>query len=70
MMITGWQAVAKALKARFAREDGAVSVDWVVLTAAIVGLAAASAASINGAVSALSGDIGGEVSGKSVSSGD
>jgi len=70
MMTTRLKAVAKAFKARFAHEDGAVSVDWVVLTAAIVGLAAASAASINGAVSALSSDIGGEVSGKSVSNGD
>ena len=39
-------------------EDGAVSVDWVVLTAAIVGLAVGSAGTIRDAMVSLSGSIG------------
>jgi len=38
-------------------EDGAVTVDWVVLTAAIVGLGIAVLASVRGGVQDLSGDI-------------
>ena len=38
-------------------EDGAVTVDWVVLTAAIVGLGIAVLASVSGGVKDLSGDI-------------
>ncbi|RYH10707.1 Flp family type IVb pilin, partial [Tropicimonas sp. IMCC6043] len=38
-------------------EDGAVTVDWVVLTAAIVGLGIATLAVISGGVEDLSGDI-------------
>lgn len=38
-------------------EDGAVTVDWVVLTAAIVGLGIAVIASISGGVNDLAGDI-------------
>ncbi|QIE45602.1 DUF1345 domain-containing protein [Pseudohalocynthiibacter aestuariivivens] len=48
-------------------EDGAVTVDWVVLTAAVVGLAAGGVAEMMGASSKLSGDIKNEVSGVSVS---
>ena len=36
-------------------EDGAVTVDWVVLTAAVVALAAAAYTSIEGGVDSLSG---------------
>lgn len=38
-------------------EDGAVTVDWVVLTAALVGLGLAVMAVVSGGVSALSGDV-------------
>ncbi len=38
-------------------EDGAVTVDWVVLTAAIVGLAIAVLASVSGGVTSLSDKI-------------
>ncbi len=38
-------------------EDGAVTVDWVVLTAAIVGLGIAAIASVSGGVSQLGGAI-------------
>ncbi len=38
-------------------EDGAVTVDWVVLTAAIVGLGIATLAAVSNGVDDLSGDI-------------
>ncbi len=38
-------------------EDGAVTVDWVVLTAAIVGLGIATLAAVSSGVEDLSGDI-------------
>ena len=38
-------------------EDGAVTVDWVVLTAAVVGLGVAALAAIRGGVGALSSRI-------------
>jgi len=38
-------------------EDGAVTVDWVVLTAAIVGLAFVAYANIEGGVETLGGNI-------------
>ncbi len=40
-----------------ADEDGAVTVDWVVLTAAIVGLGIAVMASVRGGATDLAGDI-------------
>ena len=43
-------------------ESGAVTVDWVVLTAAIVGLGIAVLASVSGGVGNLSGDIAGQLS--------
>ncbi|MDP3338803.1 Flp family type IVb pilin [Frigidibacter sp.] len=39
-------------------EDGAVTVDWVVLTAAVVGLAIAAMTAINSGVGDLTTDIG------------
>ena len=39
-------------------ESGAVTVDWVVLTAAIVGLGIAVMASVRGGATDLAGDIG------------
>ena len=38
-------------------EDGAVTVDWVVLTAAVVGLGIAAIATVRGGVDSLAGDI-------------
>lgn len=43
------------LKNFFANEDGAVTVDWVVLTAAVVGLGAAVLASVSTGVLSLAG---------------
>ena len=42
-------------------EDGAVTIDWVVLTAAIVGLGIAVASSLSGNVESLAADINTEV---------
>jgi Flp pilus assembly pilin Flp len=44
-------------------EDGAVTVDWVVLTAAIVGLAVAAFTTVQGGVNDLAGDIDTQLSG-------
>ncbi|MEM9240209.1 MAG: hypothetical protein AAGB07_09540 [Pseudomonadota bacterium] len=38
-------------------EDGAVTVDWVVLTAAVVGLGVAGVATVSDGISALAGEI-------------
>ncbi len=45
-------------------ENGAVTVDWVVLTAAVVALGAAAYGSINTGVTALSGTTGSFISDK------
>jgi Flp pilus assembly pilin Flp len=42
-------------------ESGAVTVDWVVLTAAIVGLGIAVLATVSGGVNTLSADIAGDL---------
>jgi Flp pilus assembly pilin Flp len=42
-------------------ESGAVTVDWVVLTAAIVGLGLAVMAVVSGGIESLSTDIAGEL---------
>ncbi|WP_037245769.1 hypothetical protein [Roseovarius sp. MCTG156(2b)] len=42
-------------------EDGAVTVDWVVLTAAVVGLGVAGVASVNTGITGLATKIGTEV---------
>jgi len=47
-------------------EDGAVTVDWVVLTAAIVGLGIAVLASVSDGVTSLAGKISGELDGMSI----
>ncbi|QDC08917.1 hypothetical protein FHY55_06520 [Oceanicola sp. D3] len=47
-------------------EDGAVTVDWVVLTAAIVGLGIAVLASVSNGVTSLSGKISSALEGQSV----
>lgn len=51
-------------------EDGAVTVDWVVLTAAVVGLGVAGVATVKGGVSTLATTISTEVSTKSSDNGD
>ncbi|WP_138935206.1 Flp family type IVb pilin [Roseovarius arcticus] len=40
-----------------ADEDGAVTVDWVVLTAAVVGLGVAGVATVKGSISTLATNI-------------
>ncbi len=47
-------------------ESGAVTVDWVVLTAAIVGLGIAVVASVSGGVGTLGDNISSALSGASV----
>ncbi len=42
-------------------EDGAVTVDWVVLTAAIVGLGVAGISSVQSGIVSLAGEIGSAV---------
>ncbi|MFN3208446.1 MAG: hypothetical protein ACE369_05500 [Roseovarius sp.] len=58
------------IKTFILREDGAVTVDWVVLTAAVVGLAGGLGATVMDATSTASGTISGEITSKSVSNGD
>lgn len=47
-------------------EEGAVTVDWVVLTAAVVGLGVAAVASVKGGVDTLASDISSGVEATSV----
>lgn len=47
-------------------EDGAVTVDWVVLTAAIVGLGIAVLASVSGGVTSLSDKISSQLSNQTI----
>ncbi|MCC0064454.1 MAG: hypothetical protein H6895_10240 [Defluviimonas sp.] len=49
-----------------ANEDGAVTVDWVVLTAAVVGLGVATLTLIKGGTNRISGKIGSYMSSISV----
>lgn len=51
-------------------EEGAVTVDWVVLTAAVVGLGVAGVSTVSGGVNTLATAIQTGVSGKTVSNGD
>ncbi|MGG7643474.1 Flp family type IVb pilin [Rhodovulum sp. YNF3179] len=55
----------QAIKTFKADESGAVTVDWVVLTAAIVGLGIAVLAAVSGGVGNLSTDIDSALSGYS-----
>ncbi len=47
-------------------EDGAVTVDWVVLTAAIVGLGIAVLASVSNGVTSLAGKISSNLEGQTI----
>ena len=49
--------MTKLFKNFVADESGAVTVDWVVLTAAIVGLGVAVLASVSNGVEDMSGDV-------------
>ena len=51
-------------------EDGAVTVDWVVLTAAVVGLGVAGVATVQGGVDTLAGTIETQVGAKTVDNGN
>lgn len=51
-------------------EEGAVTVDWVVLTAAVVGLGVAGVSTVSGGVDTLASSIKSGVSTKTVSNGD
>ncbi|MBU0644518.1 MAG: hypothetical protein KJ731_13890 [Alphaproteobacteria bacterium] len=52
---------------KFSRdEDGAVTVDWVVLTAAVVGLGIAVLTSVSGGTKALGNTISGDLATRSV----
>ena len=48
-------------------EEGAVTVDWVVLTAAVVGLGVAALAAVKGGTGALTTKISAHLSGQSIS---
>jgi len=60
----------KMLKAFFRRDEGAVTVDWVVLTAAMVGLAAGGGATTLAGINAAAITVNTSVSTKSVNNGD
>ncbi len=47
-------------------EDGAVTVDWVVLTAAVVGLGIAALAAVKGGMKQLTGNINSQLSAQSI----
>lgn len=51
-------------------EEGAVTVDWVVLTAAVVGLGVAGVSTVSGGVNTLASTISTEVSTKTADNGD
>ena len=51
-------------------EDGSANAEWVVIVASVVGLTAASTASISGAVTVLSSSVSSEAGGKQVDNGD
>lgn len=51
-------------------DDGAVTVDWVVLTAAVVGLGVAGVATVRTGVSTLATTISSEVGTKTAANGD
>ena len=51
-------------------EDGAVTVDWVVLTAAVVGLGVAGVGTISGSVNVVGGNVSTALTTKTVDNGD
>ena len=61
--------MAKRIKKFVDDENGAVTVDWVVLTAAVVGLASAAILSIQGGTGSVGTTVGGNLSARTVDSG-
>lgn len=59
--------IFKNLRQMMSDEDGAVTVDWVVLTAAVVILAIGAIAALDGAVQALITEIAGEMTFSNIS---
>ncbi len=59
--------MTKLFKNFFADESGAVTVDWVVLTAAIVGLGIAVMTTVSGGLQDLSGEIETQLTGQAIS---
>jgi Flp pilus assembly pilin Flp len=57
------------LRAFVASEDGAVTVDWVVLTAAVVGLAALAIVGIQSSTGAVGSNVGDYLSAREVGAG-
>ncbi|PIE11767.1 MAG: hypothetical protein CSA72_01220 [Rhodobacterales bacterium] len=57
------------IKNFFADESGAVTVDWVVLTAAIVGLGVAAIGYVSQGVNSIGNNIAADLHGKSIGSG-
>lgn len=51
-------------------EEGAVTVDWVVLTAAVVGLGVAGVSTVSGGVNTLAGSISSGVTNQTVQGAD
>lgn len=51
-------------------EDGAITVDWVVLTAAVVGLGVAGVGTISGSVNVVGGNVSTALTTKTVDNGD
>ena len=58
------------LKRFIAEEDGAATVDWVVGTAAAVGLGVAAVDTVERGITTLSGNIASAISSKSVNNGN
>lgn len=58
------------IKTYLTEESGAVTVDWVVLTAAVVGLGVAGVSTVQDGVTSLATDISSAISSKAVSNGD
>ena len=51
-------------------DEGAVTVDWVVMTAAVVGIGTAAVSTVQDGIEALASDISSAISTKTVNNGD
>lgn len=60
----------QSIRTYIADEGGAVTVDWVVLTAAVVGLGVAAVSTVEEGVTSLASDIATSISTKTVENGD
>lgn len=68
-MFSKFKSLIPGFRAHLKDEEGAITVDWVVLTAGMVGIAAVSAAAILGATTTLGGDITSELQDSEVNNG-